>query len=228
MSRRQTEAPKSRQTAVDRAVEGIRERLLTGYYAPGQRLVEVDLVEELGVGRNSVREALTRLASEGVVRIEPHRGASVRRLSEAELEDLYAVRAVLEGLAARLAATHIGERGKATRLRKARTAMRRAARAGDLAGYMDENLAFHACIVELAGNTHLTEMVGQLHLQAFRVQFQRRGFKKMLEYSPREHDEIAEAILAGDGERAETLMRAHLQHTESDTLKLVRRRKVPS
>src|SRR5919204_2708887 len=106
-----TKASTSAKTAVDRAADGIRERLLAGDYAPGQRLIEVELVEELQVGRNTVREALARLASDGVVKIEPHRGASVPRLSVKELEELYAVREVLEGLAARLAALNIRERG---------------------------------------------------------------------------------------------------------------------
>ncbi|UCE30896.1 MAG: GntR family transcriptional regulator, partial [Burkholderiales bacterium] len=91
-------------SVVEDAVARLREALLEGRFAPGQRLVEADLVATLGVSRSSVRSALERLAAEGLVRLSAHRGAVARRMSRREVEELYAIRERLEGLAAGLAA----------------------------------------------------------------------------------------------------------------------------
>ena len=86
-------------------IEAITDGVKDGRYAPGQRLVEADLTAELGVSRGPLREALGRLAAEGVLELEPYRGAVVRRLTREDVEDLFSVREVLEGEAARLAAS---------------------------------------------------------------------------------------------------------------------------
>jgi DNA-binding GntR family transcriptional regulator len=211
-----TEVKKS---AVDRAVEGIRERLKAGYYAPGQRLVEADLMSELSVGRNAVREALARLGSEGLISSEPHRGASVRRLDLDELSEFFIVREALEGMAARLAAGKIDERPNRSIMEGALDSIRRASKAGDPYLYMDENLNFHAAIVSLARNDRLSEFVSRLHLQLFRIQF--RPNATMLSHSHPEHEEIAAAVLAGDEDRAEATMRNHLRLRSVETLQTI-------
>jgi len=99
-------------TGTRRAVTALREGIRAGRYVPGQRLVEADLAAEIGVGRNSLREAFSRLASEGLVLIEPHRGASIRRRTRAEVAQLYDLSEDLEGRP--LAARQSTSRGPAT------------------------------------------------------------------------------------------------------------------
>lgn len=210
-------------TAVERVVLAVRAGLRDGRYVPGQRLVEADLMRELGVGRNALREALSRLSSDGLITITPHRGAAIRRLSRAEVAQFYELREVLEGLAARLTAQRIGEPGHRERLTDALTALEQVARTSDMPHYIDENIAFHRVIVELSGHERLAELVEQLQLQTFRVQFRSAAAHDetgMRDYSCAEHARLVEAILAGNPAEAEDLMRAHLRHTGAGILQL--------
>jgi DNA-binding GntR family transcriptional regulator len=207
-------------SAVERVVHAIREGVKAGRFVPGQRLVEADLVRDLGIGRNALREGLARLASEGLVLLEAHRGASIRRLSRQEIVDFYQLREVLEGLAARLAAERIDDAGHRDRLRTALEAFRAAAERGDLPAAMDENIRFHGCIVEISGHPRLVELIDQLQIQTFRIQFRQVVNGHMKEYSLSEHESLADAILAGDAQRAEELMRQHLRHTRRGIMEL--------
>ncbi|MFF9490141.1 GntR family transcriptional regulator [Streptomyces sp. NPDC014676] len=209
---------------MERVVTTVREGVKSGRYVPGQRLVEADLMQELGVGRNALREALSRLRSDGFVPTEAHRGASIRRLTREDVFRLHEPREVLEGLACRLAAERIDTADHRERLPAALASMHEVARTAELPAYMDENIRFHRAIVELGGHPRLEELVDQLQIQTFRVQFrsaaathERAG---MREYSVAEHQSLAEAILEGDGVRAEDLMRRHLRHTKSDVMRL--------
>src|ERR1700750_1796687 len=92
---------------VTQIVESIREGIRQGHYSPGHRLIESDLTREFGVSRGPVREALGRLQVEGLVEIAPHRGASVRRMTRHDVDELVVVRQMLQGGAARLAALNI-------------------------------------------------------------------------------------------------------------------------
>jgi DNA-binding GntR family transcriptional regulator len=210
-------------TAAERVVFAIRDGVRDGRYVPGQRLVEADLIRDLGVGRNSVREALSRLSSDGLIAVEPHRGASIRRLSRRDVVQFYQLREVLEGLAARLAASSIDAPGHRDRFTAALEAMRRAAQTEQMPEYVDEDIRFHRAIAELAEHPRLLELVDQLQVQTFRVQFRSslaRDRTGMRGYSTAEHEALAEAILSGDAERAGNLMREHLRHTSDGVMQL--------
>jgi DNA-binding GntR family transcriptional regulator len=99
-----------RQTAANRTAALIAGRVLDGAYRPGESLREIPLAEDLGVSRSTIREALRILERDGVVRIEPHRGASVTQLSPEELIEIYQVRTVLLGLAMGLCAQRCTDR----------------------------------------------------------------------------------------------------------------------
>jgi DNA-binding GntR family transcriptional regulator len=210
-------------SAVERAVAAVREGIRTGSYAPGQRLVEPDLMAQLGVGRNALREAFARLSSDGFVTIEAHRGASVRRLTRDDVAELYDLREALEGLAARASAQRIDTAGHRERMEAATAAMLEMADTSDVAHYMDQNILFHRVIVELSGQERLIELVDQLHIQTFRVQFRQvlaAGAPELRDCSVSEHRAVSEAILQGDSEGAENLMRAHLRHMRDGVMAL--------
>ena len=210
-------------TAVERAVAAIRDGVRDGRFVPGQRLIEADLIRDLGVGRNSLREALSRLSSDGLIVVEPHRGASIRRLGRRDVAEFYELRGVLEGLGARLAAENIKMPGHRERFTTALEAMRHAASTAQMPEYIDENTRFHRAIVALAGRARLLELVDQLQIQTFRVQFRNalaRDRTGMREYSTAEHETLAAAILSGDAERAEHTMREHLRHTGDGVMQL--------
>lgn len=203
----------ARATAVDRVVHLIREGVKRGRYAPGQRLPEVDLTRELGVSRGPLREALSRLAAEGVLEIEPYRGAMVRRLSRRDVEDLYQVREVLEGQAAALAARRISADDRAGRLRVAIEEMDswHGINDSDAYAYMDSNASFHGLIISMADNQVLADLMAQLRTNAFRLQLVNVMRSEAREASIRQHKEVAAAILTGDPQRAEAQMRRHVR-----------------
>jgi len=219
-----TTANPARATAVQSVVDAIVEGVKDGRYAPGQRLVEADLTAELGVSRGPLREALGRLAAEGVLEIEPYRGALVRRLGREDVLDLFQIREVLEGEAARLAATLIDEGDHRARLVAAIAAVDGFLDRNDSVGYMDENSRFHELIVELSGNKLLARLIGQLQVHAFRLLFRRMVVEDTaVENSIAEHDQVAAAILAGDPRAAERAMRHHVRRSGEMVLRAAER-----
>ncbi len=203
---------KASATAVQSVIEAITDGVKEGRYAPGQRLVEADLTQELGVSRGPLREALGRLAAEGVLEIEPYRGAVVRKLSRADVVDLFQIREVLEAEAARLAAVRIDEGDNRKRLEAAVKALEGFKRRPDTIAYMDENTRFHELVVELSGNKLLARLIGQLQVHAFRLLFRRLILESSaVDNSIHEHEAVTAAILAGDGRAAEREMRRHVR-----------------
>lgn len=207
------------QTRVDQLADTVRERVMAGTYAPGHRLVEAALAAEFAASRGVVREALRRLAAEGVLEVAAHRGASVRRLARNDVAAITPVREVLEGMAARLAAA----RGGAARpmLEASMTEQEAAERAGDPVGtFAAANLSFHARILELAGNARLAEALRPLSLPLTRLVYARLLERPARHRSRAEHGEVVSAILCGDAEAAEAAMRAHVRSGSAEILRL--------
>jgi DNA-binding GntR family transcriptional regulator len=208
-------------TGAQRALAGLRAGIRSGRYVPGQRLVEADLTRELGVGRNSLREAFSRLHSEGLLVIEPNRGASIRRLTRADVAELYELSEVLEGLAARRAAERAAVPASAERLAEA-VAEVRAAR-GDVMSHLDASARFHECIAEIGGSPRLTELLDRLHIQTFSFQLRhagRDGVAEMGDSSTDEHLAVARVISSCDPGAAERVMREHLRSARDRFMRL--------
>ncbi len=205
-------------TVADRITEQLRERIRKGDYAPGQRLIEADLTAEFEVSRNALRESMRRLAGEGVIVIEPHRGAVVRRISPKEIADLMLLRERVEGLAARLAARNaIGENGR-RKFEKILDRMRRAVRAGLLQEYFEMNSPFHSLIAEFTENQFLSEFIFKLEQPILRLRFHRLLGQAEAAKSLRDHEEIAEAILNEDQAGAERAMQLHIRKSAKTLL----------
>lgn len=196
--------------AVASLVARLAGEIAEGRIAAGTRLTEAALAARFGVSRGPVREALRHLAAEGLVRHRRHRGAEVRRMSRPEVAALYAVREVMEGLAARLAAVRLGDPAARARLAAAFAALDAAAGAGG-APYAAANAAFHALVVELAGNAPLSDAVARLRVPALRTQFRLLEAQDAVAESQAAHLCIAGALVAGDGIGAEAAMRAHVR-----------------
>jgi DNA-binding GntR family transcriptional regulator len=162
------DAPFTRVILRDQVRDLLLARVLSGEYPPGSRLVETRIAQELGVSQAPVREALRDLEQLGCVEYEPFRGSSVRAPSVEDLLDAYPVRAALEGVACRLAAGRISD-ADLDRLAALIEEMRRAGEAGDAHAESTADAAFHATIVEAAGNPTLTRQWRQLlpHARTF-------------------------------------------------------------
>jgi DNA-binding GntR family transcriptional regulator len=194
-----------------RAEDRLRELIVTGRLQPNERLVESDLAGSLGVSRTVVRAALVRLEHEGLVEHERHRGARVRLVQQSEAVEILEARAVLEGLAARLAARRRTD-DDVRELLAILDEMQRLRDADDLLGVSDENARLHRRLVQISGHATAARLIGALNSQMVRFQYRTILLPGRSERSALEHAAIVEAIVDGDSEAAEAAMRAHLSH----------------
>jgi len=146
------------------ALSAIRQAIVHGDLKPGQRLVESDIAEQMGISRAPVREALRQLETEGLVAGEPHRGTFVAKLSTTDLWEIYTLRATLEGMAVRLATKQISEE-TLTQLHQAVDGMAQAAREGDLPRLATQDMAFHETLCRSAGHTRLLNIWQSMAIQ---------------------------------------------------------------
>lgn len=156
--------PLERSTLSEKVAQVITDGLLQGRFRPGDRLVENDLAELLGVSRSPIREALTELSNSGLVTRLPGRGAAIRKWSVKDLQDLHAVRAVLEGQAA-LLVFDARDRLDLSVLEEVVEPMAAVARAGDFGRMIELDLAFHHRLWALADNRLLEQVLQGLSLQ---------------------------------------------------------------
>jgi DNA-binding GntR family transcriptional regulator len=184
------------------------ERILAGEYAPGERLVETRIAQELGTSQAPVREALRELEQLRLVESAPYRGAWVRDVSPAELAEIYPVRAALEEVAAREAAVRL--EGRTAALEAELAAMRRAADEGDLRAIVEHDVRFHRLIVEASGNRTLLEV-----WRALRVESRTAITALATRIDPHEladkHEPVLRALADRDPERAGAVLRAHIE-----------------
>ncbi|MFI1472357.1 GntR family transcriptional regulator [Streptomyces wuyuanensis] len=194
----------------ERVYEALLELITTRALQPGQHLVESELAGHLGVSRQPVREALQRLNTEGWVDLRPAQGAFVHEPTEDEADQLLSVRTLLEAEAARLAAANAGSAG-ITALEELCDEGERAVAADDVDLAVATNAAFHAKVMELAGNVVLAELAGQVDRRVrwyYTPVARQRGEQSWIE-----HRELIAAISARDERRATEVMRAHTEHT---------------
>jgi DNA-binding GntR family transcriptional regulator len=198
-------------SASRRAEDRLRDEIVNGRLQPNERLIESDLARFLGVSRTVVRAALVRLEHEGLVEHERNRGSRVRFVELSEAVEIQEVRAVLEGLAARLAAQRATPEDVESLL-SILADMQRLREADDLLGVSNENAKLHRRLLEISGHATASRLIATLNSQIVRFQYRTILLPGRGELSAAEHDAIVDAIAAGDGDAAEDAMRAHLSH----------------
>ncbi|MGX5696024.1 GntR family transcriptional regulator [Agromyces soli] len=188
-----------------RVTRAIRDQILDGVRAPGSKLVERDLADELGVSRVPVREALKTLVAEGLVTQRPRTWAVVREFTPADVADLNEVRSALEVLTFRLAANRRTSEGL-ERLRAVLDAELEAAAAGDVARARRAAADFHETVTSIAGNELLFEIDGLLRSRIRWLLVQHEDLAEV----GAEHEALYDAIAQRDVGRASTLILAHM------------------
>jgi DNA-binding GntR family transcriptional regulator len=172
-------------------------------------LVEADLCQEYQVGRSVVRAAFNELVNEGIVELQWHRGARVRKVSPEEAIEIVEVRLAVEGLIAAKAAERAGP-GDIAELRQNAEAMRRAVAQLDAVGYSQLNTECHALIQRIADHGTASAILDRLRGQGVRHQLHASLRPGRAAASLRQHVKIIEAIAAGDPEAAQAEMQEHL------------------
>lgn len=191
------------------AADLIREAIVDGRVSPGHRLKEEELAQQLGISRTPVREALLVLQAEGLVEAAPNRGSAVRAYDRRDLEEMYELRALLEGHAARRAAAHRAE-AHVGELRASCERFAALLTDRDVASLVGENTSFHETILDAAASERLKGMVRQVVAMPL-------VYTSYYWYSPAEcanshraHLELVDAIAARDEHASERIMREHV------------------
>ncbi|MEU9198625.1 GntR family transcriptional regulator [Streptomyces sp. NPDC048332] len=194
----------------ERVYEALLELITTRALRPGQHLVESELAGHLGVSRQPVREALQRLNTEGWVDLRPAQGAFVHEPTQEEADQLLSVRTLLEAEAARLAAANSAPAGIAA-LEELCAKGEQAVADDNVDLAVATNAAFHAKVMELAGNVVLAELAGQVDRRVrwyYTPVARQRGTQSWIE-----HRSLIAAISSHDEQRATAIMRTHTEHT---------------
>ncbi len=208
-----TNAEGTRVSSPDHVADALLDGIRSGRYVPGQRLIEADLTAELGVSRGPVREALKRLAAEGVVRLIPHRGAYIRRLTRREVMDILVIQESLTGLAARLAAEHIGVGDNRARFEAAFRRLMTFRDHTEPLDVLDERARFYETLVGISHNRELARFVPIPQTNLLRTQLSQHVSAKYRERQFREYEGIAKHVLGGNGPGAEAVMQRHIRNT---------------
>ena len=199
----------ARAAALSHARDALRDAILSGEYLPGERLVEAQLCERLGVSRFNVRSALQDLAADGLVKVERNKGAHVRKVTLDEAVEITEVRMVLEGLVAARAATRVTD-AQASELDEIGLLMRRAVKAGEFRRYSDLNERLHALVRTIAGHRTADGIIETMRGQLVRHQFMLSLLPGRPTVSLPEHERVIAAIRARDPQAAEAAMREHI------------------
>jgi DNA-binding GntR family transcriptional regulator len=199
----------------------LRQRIVEGHLAPGAKLNERALAEQLHVSRTPLREAIKMLAAEGLVELLPNRGAVVAQMSEQDVADTFEVIAGLEGQSGALAAERITT-AQLDEIRALHYEMLAAFTRRDLPTYYRLNALIHAHINAAAANRVLTQtwsnVNARLQVLRFRSNFDEAKWKRAM----KEHDRMVELLAAHDAEGLRTLMTTHLIHKRDAVLELMR------
>ena len=199
----------------DVVFNALRQAIVTGEFAPGERLMEIKLANKLGVSRTPVREAIRMLELEGLVVMIPRKGAEV---AEKDLRDALEVRTAIEELSVELACERIDDEGR-EKLKQACNEFKEAIATKHVQNIVDGDVKFHEVIFEITKNQRLISIAQNLREQVYRYRVE---YVKDFSYHDvlvEEHYELTNAILTNDVKTAKEIMRKHLYNQELIVIK---------
>ncbi len=197
--------------------EALREAIRNGVLQPGERLMEIQLAEELGVSRTPVREAVRKLELEGYVIMMPRRGTYVADLSIRDINEVFEIRTSLESLASGLAAERITEE-ELERLQRLLVSIGTHIASGDMEKIVATDTEFHELLYQASRNQRLIGIISNLREQLTRFRTTSMSFPGRLAATLEEHREIVEAIAQGDVKAARKTAERHMERSEQTLL----------
>ena len=203
----------------------LRKAILRGELKPGERLMEIQLANKLGVSRTPIREAIRKLELEGLVLMIPRKGAEVAQITEKNMQDVLEVRKALEELSVQLACERITAE-QVEEMKMAAEDFRKVLKSGDVTKIAEADLKFHDIIFAATNNQRLITLLNNLREQMyrFRVEYlkQKECYPQLLE----EHDKLIALISGGEVEEACELMGCHIDNQASTVSDVIRRDQV--
>lgn len=215
---------RQRLTVAGFAEQELRSLVLSGQLAPGQRLNEVAIAETMGTSRGPLREAIQRLASEGLLVMVAHKGAYVRSLNEHELRQLYELRIAIETYAVRLGA----ERGTAEQHAELRSLLDRTLGVLDSGAnaHYPADLDMHEQLVSMAQNPALLRTMQETHAKIHLARARSAFDPDRARIAYKEHEQIAKHVIAGEATEAAQALEAHLMSSFDNAVLLLRQQQV--
>ena len=202
----------------------LRQAILRGELKPGERLMEIQLANKLGVSRTPIREAIRKLELEGLVLMIPRKGAEVAEITEKNMLDVLEVRRALEELAVKLACERITEE-EIQELKDAADAFQKILSEKDITKIAEADEAFHDVIFKSTGNDRLIQLLNSLREQMYRYRLE---YLKREEYHPQlleEHQQIIDRITRKDQSEAAELIDRHIVNQVDVMLEMIRHKK---
>lgn len=197
------------QTLHQQVVEMIKEMIELGDLRLGQKIDEISLAASSGVSRTPIREALRILNNQGVIDLVPHKGAFVRRFSIKEIDDMFQLMAVLEGMCAELAVPKITP-ADLKKIKNLHKDLERHYKANDHNAYKKTNSKLHCLIREIAGNAAINEVIEGLHQRILLFRYKQLYEPKRFKSSIEEHRALLNALEKKDPKKAKEAMQKHL------------------
>jgi DNA-binding GntR family transcriptional regulator len=207
-------------------LEAIREAIKNGSLQPRERLMEIQLADELGVSRTPVREALRKLELEGFIVMVPRKGAYVSDLTMKDVADVFEIRAALEGLAAALAAERITEEELET-MERLLVEKGEAINLDDMGKLVAVDTKFHEAMYQASRNERLSAIISNLREQIQRFRLTSLSIPGRKEDSLREHRNLLEAIQARDIQLARQLAQEHIENAENVLIDSLKKGTIP-
>lgn len=203
--------------------EALRSAIRNGILEPGERLMEVQLAEELGISRTPVREAIRKLEQEGYVIMMPRRGTYVSSVSVNDIKEIFEIRSALESLSTGLAARRI-EPDELEKLRALLTEIEGHIERKDIDKIVETDIEFHGLLYQVSRNERLVTIISNLKEQLARFRTLSMSYPGRLQETLEEHRAMVEAIAAGDVEAARDAAERHMERAEETLLKAMRRK----
>ncbi len=200
--------------------ESLREAILNGTLGPSERLMEIQLAEEMGVSRTPVREAIRKLELEGLVVMIPRKGAYVAGMSLKDIADVFEIRGALEGLAAELAAERATEE-ELEFMERYLVKISEEIEKGDLDKVVEIDTDFHTLLYKASRNERLSQIISNLREQIQRFRTTSLSYPGRMKVALEEHRKIVEAISSRDGESAGKIAQEHIENAENSMMNMI-------
>lgn len=200
----------------------LRQAILRGEMEPGERLMEIQLAQKLGVSRTPIREAIRKLELEGLVIMIPRKGAEVAHITEKDMRDVLEVRCTLEELAVQLACKNVTPE-YVTELRAANKLFESAIVSRDIMSIVDADVHFHDVIYAMTGNARLIQIINKLREQMYRYRLEYIKDARSHSILISEHEDIIDKIEHNEVEAAKAVIRQHIQNQEKGIVRLLNR-----